>query len=373
MHWWLQPMGSFRPTRAAELPFHAASALVWLRSGLSVGNPSEPMRKIICTLLLIVVTATPSALRAQVETKSEATPAPPEPPIAATYVLGPGDQVMIRAVEVSDISVAPFRIDSEGFLNLPVLGKVTASGLTIEKLESELVEIIRAKQLVNAPHVTVNLTQFRREPVFLTGAFQSPGVYPLQNFGSLSSLILGTGGLKPGASRRIRVSRRLEFGEISLPQATVEHSRSLSVAEIELVDVTENLNSSEDIALKPFDVISANQSELVYVQGEMGSVSGFPLEGRHVITVTQLVSMAGGPAKFAGLEKATVMRPIAGTPRRAAIPINLKRIMTGRDKDFPLQANDVLYVPRSRGKVFWNGFRYVAIPLVSIVAWQIVR
>jgi polysaccharide biosynthesis/export protein len=332
------------------------------------------MKKIACVLLLFFVTAvTPGAVRAQTEPQTAPPSAPSEPPIAATYVLGPGDQIMIRAFELPEISAAPFRIESGGTLDLPLLGIVKASGLNMEELESEILRIIRAKQLVKEPQVTVNLTQFRHEPVFLTGSFQSPGVYAVQNFSNLSTLILGTGGLLPGSSRRIKVSRRLEFGEIPVPQATVDRVRNLSIAEIDLADTTNKLNSAEDITLKPFDVISAKPSELVFVQGEMGSVSGFPLEGRPALTVTQLVSLAGGPAKFAGLENATVMRPIAGTPRRAAIPINLKRILAGRDRDFPLQADDVLYVPRSRSKVFWNGFRYIAIPLVSIAIWRTLR
>jgi polysaccharide biosynthesis/export protein len=70
------------------------------------------------------------------------------------YVLGPGDQVNIRALEIDEVN-GPFRIDSEGDVNLPVLGKVHASGLNIEQLEAELIQ--RSKALVKEPHVTVNL------------------------------------------------------------------------------------------------------------------------------------------------------------------------------------------------------------------------
>src|SRR5690349_5986627 len=104
-----------------------------------------------------------------------------------TYVLGPGDQVAIRAFEVEEISDKPFRIDSEGDVNLPILGKVHADGRTVEQFEADLVE--RLKTIVKNPQVSVNVVEFRSEPVFVTGAFKSTGIYPLQGRRSLLEVI----------------------------------------------------------------------------------------------------------------------------------------------------------------------------------------
>ena len=41
-----------------------------------------------------------------------------------------------------------------------------------------------------------------------------------------------------------------------------------------------------------------------------------------------------------------VLRPILGTSLRAEIDIDLNRVYAGKDNDFPLLPNDVLYVPR---------------------------
>src|SRR5437764_14477899 len=91
-----------------------------------------------------------------------------------TYVLGVNDQILIRAFEVEEISDKPFRIDSEGFVILPLLGKVKAGGLTVQELEADLVK--RLKTYVREPQVTITLVQFRSEPVFFVGAFKSPGI-----------------------------------------------------------------------------------------------------------------------------------------------------------------------------------------------------
>src|SRR5215469_8528013 len=60
--------------------------------------------------------------------------------IRPTYVLGSGDQIVIRAFEVEEISDKPFRIDSAGDIDLPLLGKVHAAGFTLEQLQADLVE-----------------------------------------------------------------------------------------------------------------------------------------------------------------------------------------------------------------------------------------
>src|SRR5579863_9908206 len=54
------------------------------------------------------------------------------PSVRPDYVLGPNDQLMIRAPLADDINERPFRVDSDGFLTLPTYGRVQAAGLTVQ-------------------------------------------------------------------------------------------------------------------------------------------------------------------------------------------------------------------------------------------------
>jgi protein involved in polysaccharide export with SLBB domain len=65
------------------------------------------------------------------------------------------------------------------------------------------------------------------------------------------------------------------------------------------------------------------------------------------LSVTQALAQSGGFTKDATRGKVRILRPILGTTRRAEININLNRIWQGKDNDFPLLPNDVLYVPRA--------------------------
>src|SRR5579862_7674976 len=76
---------------------------------------------------------------AQAQTNQNQPPAElPADSIRPNYVLGPNDQFVIRAPRVEEINERPFRIDAEGFINLPLIGRVRAGGLTQQQLEAEL-------------------------------------------------------------------------------------------------------------------------------------------------------------------------------------------------------------------------------------------
>jgi polysaccharide export outer membrane protein len=260
------------------------------------------------------------------------------------YVLRPGDQIMLRAFEMPDISERPFRIDGDGFINLPELGKIKAGGITVENLEKALLELL--KKFVRQPQVTVTVVQFSSEPVFFVGAFKVPGIYPLQGRRTVVEMMSAIGGLQPGASRRIKLTRRKEYGDIPLPAAVPAPDGSGASVEINMASLRDNLNPAEDIVLQPFDVISVERAEMVYVTGQVGKVGAFDLLERDSMSVIQALTLAGGILPDADPQTAWILRPISNTSRRAQITINLKRIMGGQDSDRPLLPNDVLYVPK---------------------------
>lgn len=260
-----------------------------------------------------------------------------------SYILGPGDQIMIRAFEMEEISEKPVLIDGDGNINVPVLGVVHASGLKVSQLESNL--IVSLKKYVKEPRVTINIAQFRSEPVFFVGAFQRPGIYPLQGRRTLVEMLSAVGGLQPTASRFIKVARRNEIGSIPLPNALPSADGKGTSVRISLGSLRDNVNPAEDIVLEPFDVVTVEKADLIYVNGALGHVGGIDLQEKESLSVTQLVTMAGGLKPEADGPKARILRPVLNTSKRAEIPLNISRIMEGKDADFAVMPNDLLYVP----------------------------
>jgi polysaccharide export outer membrane protein len=264
--------------------------------------------------------------------------------IRPNYILRSGDQVNIRAFEMEEIGSLPYQIGPDGYIDIPVLGRVRAADLSVREFEELLKNMLRP--YVRQPQVSVFVVRVSSEPIFFRGAFRSPGIYPLQGKHTLLEMLSVAGGLAPTASQRIVVRRRTAYGKIPLPNAVETEDGQYSLVEISLAALSEGVNAVEDLELKPFDVIQAERSELVYV---VGSANGaIPMDERESVSVTKALTLAGGINPMSKLKDAVILRPVLDTSRRAPIPINLERIIEGRDPDFPLLANDVLYIPQAK-------------------------
>lgn len=306
-------------------------------------------------LLRFLILAAPAfALLAQ-------TPAAPGTPPATAqsselrprYVLGPDDQIIIRGSNIEEIADKPYRVEADGTLNLPLIGRIRAAGLTQAELEAVLNQ--RLREFVRDPQVIVTIVQFRTDPIYMVGAFRNPGIHPLAGRRTLIETLTAVGGLQPNASRRIRLSRRAEFGPIPLPAAATDPDTQMSSVEINLTNLMETVNPAEDLELKPFDIIKASTQAMVYVSGEFGKVGAFDLADRDFLPTTQVLSLAGGVSRDADPAKAIVLRPVLGSAKRATIPVDITKILAGRANDFPLLPNDTLVVPRRGGFLSTTG------------------
>lgn len=292
------------------------------------------------TLLLHSQDQTPTAL------SPAATPSASQEPSA--YILGPGDTITIRALNVEEISEKPVRIGTSGVIKFPMIGRIEAAGMTLEQLEAEIMN--RLKDSVNEPDVAVAITEYRSQPVSIMGSVNSPGVLHLEGRKTLFEVLSLAGGLKPDAGYAVKITRRIEFGVIPLPGAALDPTGRYSVATINLKSVMEARKPEENILVRPFDVISVPKGDLVYVIGDVRKPGELILSEQANITVLQALSLAGGLEKTAKSENAKILRPVAGSSTRSEISVDLKKVLAGQANDVALQTNDILLVPGSKSK-----------------------
>jgi polysaccharide export outer membrane protein len=283
----------------------------------------------------------------------QSAPAAPAAPVAQTpvdvrpnYELGPSDQIMIHSPNTEELNDKAFRIEDDGTATLPLLGVVKMGGSTIQQVEDDLKN--RLKTYVRDPVVSITVTQFRSAPVFFVGQFQRPGIYPLSGRHTLVEMMQTVGGLQATAGRRVKVTRKTESGPIPLSSAVADPGAKTSSVEISLVSLTQNINPAEDIELQPYDVVSVDRAEQVFLIGAIGKQGGVDVGDRDYISTLQLISGAGGLAGDAIPEKAVILRPVLDTARRAKIPIDLTKVFSTEGNDYPLLPNDILYVPSKK-------------------------
>jgi polysaccharide export outer membrane protein len=274
------------------------------------------------------------------------------PPTSAlvpdTYTLGPGDQIVVRVPDFEEIDNKSVPIDSKGSVNLPSVGRLQASGLTTEQLESAIAG--RLKKYLVHPDVSVYLTEMRSQPVSLIGEVQTPGVHQLQGQKNLFEVLSLAGGLRPEAGNVINITRRLEWGPIPLPRAANDTTGQFSVASVEVKSVMNASHPAENILIKPNDVISVPKADTIYVIGAVNKPGAYVLGEHRTLSALQILALAQGADKTAATKDARIMRVVPGSDDRAEIPVDLQTILNGKIPDVPLTADDILFVPTSKAK-----------------------
>jgi polysaccharide biosynthesis/export protein len=269
-------------------------------------------------------------------------------PGRAVYRLGPDDQVVLRVANAPDISDKPVRIDADGYIKLPMIGRVQAAGMTAGQLEAELTK--RLKVYIEEPDVAISVAEFHSQPVSIIGAVGSPGLHQLEGHKTLVEILALAGGLRPDAGPTAKITRQLEWGRVPLPNAKDDPSGQFSTAEVSLKSIMNANDPEKNIAICPQDIISIPQAEMVFVLGEVTKTGGLPLNAGDRMSVLEALSNAGGPLRTASPSKAQILRIVAGSKKRAELPVDLKKVQTGKADDVSLMAGDILFVPGSNAK-----------------------
>src|SRR5215831_19069479 len=58
--------------------------------------------------------------------------------VRSTYVLGPDDQLEISGLELTEFGDKPVRIDGDGDVQAPLVGRIHVAGLTVQQVEQQL-------------------------------------------------------------------------------------------------------------------------------------------------------------------------------------------------------------------------------------------
>ena len=126
----------------------------------------------------------------------------------------------------------PAQIDNDGTVTLPMIGQVHAAGLTVEQLQANLVTAY--KKYFKDPQVTVQVNDFRSQPVSVAGNVNTPGVVQLRGNRNLMEVIGQAGGLRADAGDSVLITRNLSEGPIPVAGAFTDPTGKYTVAHIDI-------------------------------------------------------------------------------------------------------------------------------------------
>jgi len=252
------------------------------------------------------------------------------PDQSALVKLGPGDLLEVNVYNVPELA-SKVRVSNSGDVYLPLIDYVHVDGLTQEEAQTVIQKRLEDGGFVRSPHVTIFVDEAASQGVTVIGEVGKPGIYPDVSDHKLYEVISEAGGFTPSASRKIAVIRRGQTDpiRINLPRNLAD-------------DVSGNVD------IMPGDTITVPRAPIIYVVGDVGRPSGL-LVDNGTLTVLQAIALAGGTNHTAKMGGARIIRK--GPTGMTETPLHLKQMLQAKTPDVTLQADDILFVPVSAGRV----------------------
>lgn len=258
------------------------------------------------------------------------------------YGVGPDDLLTIAVVQAPELNVT-VRVARNGEITVPLLGPLRTTGLTIRQLEGHIADLLRAKY-IRQPDVSVQLTELHSRPVAVMGAVQQPGVFQIRGRQSLLQVLSLAGGLAPHAGDTIIIVRDENTSGPTDPLRTAR-----PIIQVPLADLMEARGAALDVTIYPGDVVKVQSAALVYVVGAVKKPGSFAVRGSRGVTVLRAVALAEGLGPTAKHDVRILRSTASGD--RTELAVDLDAIFKGKKQDMVLQAEDVLFVPTSGGRV----------------------
>ncbi|MDR3725080.1 MAG: SLBB domain-containing protein [Terracidiphilus sp.] len=209
-------------------------------------------------------------------------------PVPADYVLGPGDQLLIRAWGKIDLD-SRVTVDRNGQINLPKVGTLTVAGLRYAQVGKYLHSAISA--LFKDFELNVSLGELRSIQILVLGNARQPGVYTVSSLSTLVNALFASGGPSAtGTMRHIQLRRE-----------------GLTIAELDIYDLIERGDKSHDARLLPGDVIFIPTiGPQIAISGDVNQPGIYELKGG--TTVEAALQDAGGMTSLADSARAVLER-----------------------------------------------------------------
>lgn len=246
--------------------------------------------------------------------------------------------ILTRSLLPGNAATVPgVQLDARGQMEFPYLGQVRLSGKTTDEAARLLAKGLKDAGLMTDPQVRVQLLDSPSRLIFVLGEVAKPE--PIPAFGSVRLLdaLSAWGGLTQFASHRLEIRRTGQTAPLEVELGT--DARAAEAA---------------NLPLRAGDTVLVPRVGNVYIVGEVRTPSVYPLVGNAPITVIRALAMSGGLKFPAAMTKACIIRT-GVNQQRTRVPVNLRRVLAGKDPDVTLASDDVLYIPTNAVKATISG------------------
>jgi protein involved in polysaccharide export with SLBB domain len=241
--------------------------------------------------------------------------------VPAGYVMGPGDELVLQAYGVFDLSER-VTIDREGRITLPKAGPLTMAGIPFS--DAEKVITAHLSKIYKNFTLSVTMGRLRSVEIFVVGQARRPGKHLVSSLSSVINALFETGG--PSANGSLRAVELRRAGK--------------TIATVDLYQFLSQGNNTGDARLLNGDLIYIPPAgPRAAVLGTVNAPAIYELAPGE--TIQNILALTGGLPTLAAPQKAQLER------------VNVSNVIARYVEDFalnslglakPLQAGDILTV-----------------------------
>ncbi|CAG1019416.1 Polysialic acid transport protein KpsD [Burkholderiaceae bacterium] len=242
-------------------------------------------------------------------------------PVSSDYVVGPGDELVIRAWGSIDVDYRA-TVDRNGQINLPKVGSFNVAGIKASDIERHL----RAQigRVFTNFSLNVTLGHLRGLKVFVVGPAQRPGVYTLPSQSTILSAVVAAGGPGPNGSMR-KLSLRRD-GKV--------------ISELDVYEFLVQGDKSKDLQLAAGDVLVFQPvGARVALTGALENPAIYELKEPQE-PLSELLRYAGGAPVLASQHRGQLERIDPTQPKAARVVEGFKLDPAGLQK--PVRDGDIV-------------------------------
>jgi len=209
-------------------------------------------------------------------------------PVPHDYVIGPGDELRIRAWGQVNFQ-ANVRVDRSGEVFLPQVGPVHVAGMPFSALETHLREAVG--RVYHNFDLTADVGQIRAIQLYISGEARRPGVYTVSSLSTLVDALFTSGGPSiQGSMRHIQLRRG-----------------NAVITDFDLYNLLINGDKSKDVKLESGDVVFIPPAgPQAAVTGSVRNPAIYELVANE--SLANLIADAGGVSSVAAEARVSIER-----------------------------------------------------------------
>lgn len=244
--------------------------------------------------------------------------------------LGVDDLIAVSVYDAPELT-RTVRVETDGTIHLPLLKSgITATGIYPGQLESAIANALKEEEILVDPVVKVTVVEYHSRPIAVMGAVKQPLTFQAVGTVTLLDALAKAEGLTNDAGTEILLTRSDQVEHIPVKRLMKDADPTVNY----------QLHGGEEIRVP--------EAGKIFVVGNVHKPGAFAVRDNADESVLKMIALSEGLTPYASKMAYIYRRDASG--QRKEIPIELSKMMERKTPDFPLEADDLLYIPDNKNR-----------------------